>query len=355
MAYIGIVVPVYSIKKEYLRQCVDSLRHQTFRDIQIILVDDGSPDDCGELCDGYIWQDDRITVVHHDENRGLPAARNTGLEALDAQWVTFVDGDDWLDLNTCESMFHYLEKWTEEPDIIIFSGYRNYPDKEMKNQAVFTHETWFDTYEKICNLQRKSLSYAKREYAAQALNLDSACWKLISTRYIKEKDLRFIEVPYREDGLYFLYSTEQARKIVYLDETFYHYRSTGNSMVNMYRPNADAEHRIYLNEVSKFIHRFRKDDAFIHDFYYAVFISMQICITQKFYSGGNTQPLAKRRSACRKYFKQEPYASVFRYVDIRTLRRNHMLKAICMKLRCYAGVTVLRNIYNKLQKKQTFS
>lgn len=354
MAYIGVVVPVYKIKQEYFEQCVESLRNQTFQDIQIILVDDCSPDNCGFLCDEYARKDSRITVVHHEKNKGLPSARNSGIEALDSDWVTFVDGDDWVDLDMCEKLADFLQN-NKQPDMIIFSGYRNYHDLEERSQAAFENNTWFDSYEKICALQRRSLSFIRKGYAPQALTIDSACWKLISSRFIREKGIRFIDVPYREDGLFFLYSTEEASSIVYLYLTFYHYRSTGNSMVNMYRKNADLEHLRYLQEVLIFVDKFQKDDPWIKDYYYSVLVSMQICITSKFFNKENPEPFRRRQSACRQLFDVEPFKSAFMMTDLRTLRINHFVKTLCIKFRWYAGVTLLRNLYLKMNRRKQYN
>lgn len=98
MPTISVIVPVYRVEP-YLHRCVDSILGQTFQDFELILVDDGSPDNCGAICDAYALQDPRVTVIHQ-ENKGLSAARNAGLDRMfssgDSQWVTFVDSDDWI-------------------------------------------------------------------------------------------------------------------------------------------------------------------------------------------------------------------------------------------------------------------
>ena len=141
---IGIIVPVYKVKIEFLNVCINSLLEQTYHNIQVILIDDCSPDNCGEICDEYAKKDHRVTVVHHKENLGLPSARNTGMQHLDNDclWLTFVDSDDWLDLECCTKFVEYLNKWGESPDLAIFSGCRNYPDNEIVSEATFANETW---------------------------------------------------------------------------------------------------------------------------------------------------------------------------------------------------------------------
>ena len=98
MAKISIIVPVYNVER-YIRRCVGSILNQTYNDFDLILVDDGSPDNCGNICEEYAQQDDRIHVIHQ-QNGGLSAARNSGIDwALlnsDSQWLTFIDSDDWV-------------------------------------------------------------------------------------------------------------------------------------------------------------------------------------------------------------------------------------------------------------------
>lgn len=99
MSKITVIVPVYKVEP-YLRRCIDSILSQTFTDFDLILVDDGSPDQCGAICDEYKMLDPRVFVIHHQENLGLSAARNSGIdwtfENSDSQWISFVDSDDWV-------------------------------------------------------------------------------------------------------------------------------------------------------------------------------------------------------------------------------------------------------------------
>ena len=99
MPQITVIVPVYKVEP-YLRRCVDSILRQTFTDFDLVLIDDGSPDRCGEICDEYAKSDERVTVIHHEKNLGLSAARNSGIDwafkGSDSQWLSFIDSDDWV-------------------------------------------------------------------------------------------------------------------------------------------------------------------------------------------------------------------------------------------------------------------
>lgn len=112
---ISIVVPIYNVEL-YLDKCVSSLINQTYKNIEIILVDDGSPDQCPALCDAYAQKDQRITVVHK-ENGGLSDARNAGIEKARGEYILFVDSDDYIELDTCEKLYEIITSY--EVDIVV--------------------------------------------------------------------------------------------------------------------------------------------------------------------------------------------------------------------------------------------
>ena len=104
MDLISIIVPVYNVEK-YIHECVDSIINQTYKNIEIILVDDGSPDNCGKICDEYAKKDNRIKVIHKP-NGGLSDARNHGIDVANGEWLMFIDSDDWIEPNMAEKLLH---------------------------------------------------------------------------------------------------------------------------------------------------------------------------------------------------------------------------------------------------------
>lgn len=113
---ISVIVPVYKVE-QYLSRCIDSIIHQTYRNLEIILVDDGSPDRCGIICDEYAKRDNRIRVIHK-ENGGQSDARNVALDVMTGDYVMFVDSDDWIDSETCETVLNQVIE--HQADIVIF-------------------------------------------------------------------------------------------------------------------------------------------------------------------------------------------------------------------------------------------
>ena len=108
---ISIIVPVYKVEP-YLGTCLESVLSQTYQNLEIILVDDGSPDQCGTICDQYALKDNRIRVIHQ-ENQGLSGARNSGIDLVTGEYITFIDSDDFIDICMIELMVEQLDDMTD--------------------------------------------------------------------------------------------------------------------------------------------------------------------------------------------------------------------------------------------------
>lgn len=124
MPELSIIVPVYKVEL-YLRRCIDSILAQTFRDFELILIDDGSPDNCGAICDEYAAKDSRIIVIHQ-ENQGVSAARNAGLDIACGTYLGFVDSDDWIEPEMYETMISTAEE--KQVDVVV-CGVAHYDDR----------------------------------------------------------------------------------------------------------------------------------------------------------------------------------------------------------------------------------
>ena len=112
MPLVSVIIPIYKVEA-YLAECVDSVLHQTYHNLEIILVDDGSPDGCGAMCDAYAAQDGRVRVIHRP-NGGLSAARNSGMDIATGEFITFLDSDDWMYRGTIEG---YMQCFAKHPEL----------------------------------------------------------------------------------------------------------------------------------------------------------------------------------------------------------------------------------------------
>lgn len=148
MPKISIIVPVYKVEP-YLRKCVDSVLAQTFTDFELILVDDGSPDNCPSICDEYAKIDNRVVVIHQN-NGGLSAARNAGIDwsfaNSDSEWITFIDSDDWVHPSYLESLIHAATTHNVEISVCGFLAIEGNATSESNSEtesALYNSESFF--------------------------------------------------------------------------------------------------------------------------------------------------------------------------------------------------------------------
>ena len=136
MPLFSIIIPVYNVEK-YLNKCVDSVLNQTFTDFEVILVDDGSPDNCPAICDSYAEKDKRVRVIHK-QNGGLICARKSGLEAARGDYIGFVDSDDWIEENMYELFADMIKKYS--PDMVLSDFYFDRGKEIINSEQLFEQE-----------------------------------------------------------------------------------------------------------------------------------------------------------------------------------------------------------------------
>lgn len=133
---VSVIVPIYKVE-DYIHRCVDSILGQSYENLEVILVDDGSPDNCGAICDEYGLKDRRVKVIHR-ENGGLSAARNSGLEIVTGKYIMFVDSDDWLDLDTIQYLYQIIKEHRADVSAVgllsVFDGTE--PEKNIYSNKV---------------------------------------------------------------------------------------------------------------------------------------------------------------------------------------------------------------------------
>lgn len=131
---ISVIVPIYNVEK-YLNKCVSSIVNQTYKNLEIILVDDGSLDNCPQMCDEWITKDLRIRVIHK-QNGGLSDARNAGMDIMKGKYVSFVDGDDYIDERYIEVLYDNLIKYNADISQITFNKGESYSSNEIRVEAL---------------------------------------------------------------------------------------------------------------------------------------------------------------------------------------------------------------------------
>ena len=186
MPELSIIVPVYKVEL-YLSKCIDSILAQTFTDFELILIDDGSPDRCGEICDEYAARDSRIIVIHQ-ENQGVSAARNAGLDIAAGEFIGFVDSDDWIEPEMYTAMLN--EKQAHDVDV-VFCKYTKCSEKGLAIETLKTEKTFFQNTEDLLGSLFK-----------KPLPTGGVCWNTLLPRHIIG-ETRFIHgVAMKEDILF---------------------------------------------------------------------------------------------------------------------------------------------------------
>lgn len=213
---ISVIVPIYKVEK-YLNQCVQSLINQTYKQLEIILVDDGSPDKCGEICDKWAIKDNRIKVLHK-ENGGLSDARNVGLSIATGEFIAFVDSDDWVEAEMYETMINILLE--EKADFCACGIVDTYQTKEVFHVFPF--------------YSGKSEEFLLKIYKDNIFPV-SACNKLFRKECWNE--IRFPVGKLCEDAFTTYLLLDQAKRVVQISDTFYHYCIRKDSiMTTAFRP-----------------------------------------------------------------------------------------------------------------------
>lgn len=211
---ISIIVPVYNVEK-YLDECIQSIVSQSYTDWECILIDDGSTDNSGLLCDKWAKQDNRIKVIHQ-ENQGVSAARNQGIDNSKGEFITFIDSDDWVESEYLQTLFQPTLK---QPTDLIVTGiiqdYSNYNSTIYQFNHSLTFELTSSNITHFVELNQKYLLYGPTS-------------NLYRSDFVRQYQIRFCNnTSYGEDLLFNYQYLEHVRSITCVNQSHYHYRIIG--------------------------------------------------------------------------------------------------------------------------------
>ncbi len=215
MPQISIIVPVYKVE-HFLMPCVDSILSQTYSDYELILIDDGSPDQCGMICDQYAQKDNRVLVIHQS-NMGLSGARNSGLDIAKGEFIAFIDSDDMVRRDYLEKMFALAKK--ESADIVV-CRMLEFDDSKIPNLNPSIGESEF--------FIRSNVEACKTMYNGNPHVSVNACNKLIRKSIIE--DIRFPLGRLHEDQAIMPIVYYRASKVASIMEDMYFYRTNLNGI-----------------------------------------------------------------------------------------------------------------------------
>ena len=258
---ISIVVPVYNAAQT-LEKCVGSLTSQTFGDVEILLVNNGSTDNSLDVCNRIAAKDARVKVIDHFE-KGVSTARNRGIEESSGDYVMFVDADDWIDANVCEVFANLNSKYNY--DLFCFSAQYHKKKRAIKS-FLFAENVEQFSLEQKKELQIKIFApQAPRVYYKTETRFVGSAWgKFFKRDVLLNENIHFAKgVIISEDVLFNTLALDFFTNIGYSSECFYHYEQRDDSAQNRYRPNSEKYFFYVMRQIQNWLIRTNKSQDYV--------------------------------------------------------------------------------------------
>lgn len=341
--YISFIVPVYNASRT-LEHCIKSLLTQTYDNFEIVLVDDGSVDGSSKICDDFAQKENRV-VVYHQENAGVSAARNKGLEFACGKYVTFVDADDWIDSNVCETFVKACEK--QDYDLFCFSAIYSSQKKDVLSFLLPGDVELFSQKQKeelLCKMMTPWTPWYS--FNCNTRFAGSVWAKFYRAEVIKNSDIQFsLETIVSEDVLFNVLSFDFFDKIGYSTKAFYHYRVQDDSAQNRYRPNSMKYFGFVIDQIQQWLEEKRKD-LNVKNCANTLFVHYLFGALKEDYFHKNNPNKTFASSELNEVLSQEKYKSVLENVksEYFTLSERILVRLLRHKMvRC---IKLLMKIYN---------
>lgn len=310
---ISIVVPVYNVAP-YLPQCLDSLVNQTYRDIEIICVNDGSTDESAKILDEYAIRDNRVHVIHQ-QNRGLSGARNTALEKVQGEWIMFVDSDDWIDVTCCQKVLDCANK--NNVDVVLWGYRKSYKDYSVDKKLFETDRFFFESEIKILRQQMIAPIGEDLKNIERMDGLGTLWGKLYKRELMAAKRLVDInEIGSAEDVLFNIDVFGWVQSAYYINECLYNYRKEDQSYTKRYRPMLVQQWGCLFDRVNQIIARENLSENFTEALNNRVLLSI-IGVGLNECSSDNR--MCKKVLAIRSYLFSERYKDAIRHFSMQYL------------------------------------
>lgn len=346
MMLVSIIVPVYNVEA-YLPQCLDSLVYQTYGELEIICIDDGSPDRCAEILDEYARKDGRIKIITQ-ENQGLSAARNAGLRHATGEYVMFVDSDDWVDLDTCDEAVKAVRN--NQADLVFWSYVREY-ENNSKERTFFWADGEIFQQDRIRNeLHRRQCGLLREELRHPEMgdSLVTAWGKLYSLKKLRASGAMFVDTKQigTEDALFNLYALQSFEKAVYVKRAMYHYRKTnGSSLTKSYKSELPNQWNNLFQAMKKYIH----DNDLSIDYVRALDNRVSLSIVGLGLNALEAQcGEMEKISMIRDILSTKLYRQSIKSLDLGYFPIHWKVFYMCARWRCSVGVYVLLRAIKKI-------
>ena len=328
MSKISIIVPVYNDKEEYFEKCINSIINQTLKDIEIIIVDDGSINGISKNCRRFADNDDRIVFIQQ-RNQGVSVARNNAIKIATGEYIMFVDSDDWLEVNACERLYQYTKN---NMDVVIGRNYSYYDEKKEEVEANFEGSKVNEIIDKSDIYKMLLIDSSKNKYAYMATP-----WaKLYKMELLKNKSILFNKnLKIGEDMLFNLDTIVLGNKIIVVDELIYHYRihknSTGYRLADKFEENCINTYK-YLEERNQ-----KYDLKLANEIYY-----YKIRLLDNILKFGKKVKESSRE--IKKIVNEPIYNEAIKKINIKMLRMRRKILVIFARIKFYYGIKLLYKV-----------
>lgn len=285
MVKISIVIPIYNAE-DHLQRCVDSVLNQTEKNIEIILVDDGSKDNSIEICKNYLNQDKRVQLIHQ-ENSGVSAARNRGIEQACGEYIGFIDSDDWIEPNMYECLLREANQ--ASADIVMCDARTVYEDGKIQADT-------------ITQLSGNQILQKSEFTPSLLLEMAGSAWRCIyknhryNDKLQKQKTILFqLGVKFSEDRIFNLYAFGQANKICYIKKAFYNRYMNEKSTVHRFHQDYFEACKKSMDGIEQAIRYAWEDNNELQKVYLSQFITGAIGAICNYYYKTSTLRAAERK------------------------------------------------------------
>jgi len=343
---VSVVVPVYKTEA-YLDQCIQSILGQSYENLEILLVDDGSPDRCPALCDAYAAGDPRVRVIHK-ENGGLSSAREAGIQNAAGAYIMVVDSDDWIDPDTVGCCVDAA--LSTGAGCVLFGYIREHPDRSMET-PLFDRDEVLDEEEAENRIHRRLVGPVGQELAQphRIDSLSSMCMKLYRAdvarkgRIVSER-----EVGTSEDTIFNLYALDGCT-VSCLRRCFYHYRKTNtHSITTAHKPDLAEKWDVMYGVIREYLEESGKAEAYHTPFRNRVACGM---IGLGLNEVGSRSSLWKKSGRIRSILRKPLYREAFSQLDISCCGIRWKVFFLLCKWKAALPLTVLLQIMNYLRSR----
>lgn len=347
--FLSIIIPIYKIKEEYLRACIESLLLQDMDSFQIIAIDDGSPDRSGEICDEYAQKDDRIIVIHQ-KNGGVSVARNNGIKLVTTEWVTFVDPDDWAEPNLVSTLYE-AQKQNKDVDIFWFDYIQEFDGKtnvkHLKKTSGNLDEKW------VYNLRIALFNFLRVDGKAYEYETNTIWNKMYRTSLLRDNEMWF--EPKARKGQDVIFNAECLQltdKYFYIHSPLYHYRYLQESITNRFNEKVQYYNEVAFENYERIIKKFSLPKEYWNAYYARVVTRLYSCMRLYYFHSENKKSRRELYAELDTTLNNYPYCEALKKVKRSYLTKTQKIFVFFLKRRKYAALRLLVNGRIWIRKKK---